>query len=255
MSMTAAPPRPYCFFQSFTPRPPMDAAFEEDYLLYATQGALTLSIGAQSWLLPRSFAAWIPARTRFRAAISKPVTTCSLLSPRGFSAQMPRHHCVFQMSKLTRAMVENCKDWGKKAFHPPEAELFFQATLETCAGLVARSVDVRRPSATDEAVVRAITFTEANLGMELTLGAVAKAAFLSERNMQRRFTEDLGMTWTQLRRRLRMIRAIELLAASDTPVTTIAADCGFASLSAFNRAFLEFAGRSPTQFRKNLSSH
>ena len=50
--------------------------------------------------------------------------------------------------------------------------------------------------------------------------------------------------------RIRMIHAVELLGEKDLQVIRIATDCGFASLSAFNRAFKEFAGVTPTGFRK-----
>lgn len=49
-----------------------------------------------------------------------------------------------------------------------------------------------------------------------------------------------------------MLRAIEELAADDTPVTKIAYMVGYSSLSAFNAAFQELTGRTPTGYRASF---
>jgi AraC-like DNA-binding protein len=51
---------------------------------------------------------------------------------------------------------------------------------------------------------------------------------------------------------MRILRAIEELAAGDTSVTRIASTVGYASLSAFNAAFQELTGRTPTQYRASF---
>jgi AraC-like DNA-binding protein len=48
------------------------------------------------------------------------------------------------------------------------------------------------------------------------------------------------------------IRAIEELAAGDTPVTEIACMAGYSSLPAFSPAFHELAGRTPTGYRASF---
>ncbi|WP_300030711.1 helix-turn-helix transcriptional regulator [uncultured Roseobacter sp.] len=252
--MTHELPDAYCFFQDIEPRPPLDAVFERDYLLYAAAGALRVTVRDQSWLLPPSFAAWVPANTPLTAEIGKPVTTCSVLVRHGLCTTLPDRPVAFQMSAMTREMIRYCRDWGPEKAQPPEARGFFLALLNACAGLIQKSVDVRRPRATDPAIERAIEITEELLAGKLTSSDVARAANMSERSMQRRFAQDVGMTWSEVLTRLRMIRALELLSQDELSVIQISAETGFNSLSAFNRAFLKFAGCTPTDFRKGLAS-
>lgn len=242
----------YCYFQDIKPRPPLDAVFERDYLLYAVRGSLRVNVGENSWLLPPSFAAWIPAGTPLRIELAHPVTSCSVLARPAFCTSFPKLPTIFQMSPLARHMITHCKDWGKNDLQPQEAEGFFLSLLNICANLVTHSVDVKRPYATDPALRRAIEVTENGLGEKLNAADVARAANLSERTMQRRFAEDVGLTWSQTLTRLRMIRAVELLSHDPLSVIQIAGECGFSSLSAFNRAFQTFASTTPTDFRKNL---
>ncbi|QDY71397.1 AraC family transcriptional regulator [Qingshengfaniella alkalisoli] len=250
--MTDDLPAAYCFFQTFEPRPPLDAVFERDYLLYAVSGALRVTVKGESWLLPPSFAAWVPAGTPLLAEICKPVTTCSILVQPGFCKALPDRPTAFQMSEMTRHMIRHCKDWGADSAQPSEAAGFFLALLNACAGLSTRSVDVKRPFANDAALNKAIEVTETRLAEPITSAEVASAINLSERSMQRRFARDVGMTWSQVLTRLRMIHALELLSLEDLSVIEVAGDCGFNSLSAFNRAFLQFAKCTPTEFRKGL---
>lgn len=242
----------YCFFQILTPRPQLDAAFEQDYLLYAISGALRVSVGGDSWLLPPSFAAWVPAHTEIAVNIDKPVTTCSVLTRPRFCTSLAEEARVFQMSPMARQMIHHCKDWGPDAAHPPQAEGFFLALLNVCADLAIKSVDVKRPTATDPNLRQAIDLTEAHLSDAITAGQIAKQVNLSERSMQRHFPEDVGMTWSETLTQLRMIHAVELLAEGKLSIIQIAGDVGFNSLSAFNRAFRRFAKTTPTEFRKAL---
>jgi AraC-like DNA-binding protein len=53
-------------------------------------------------------------------------------------------------------------------------------------------------------------------------------------------------------RRMRVMRAIEQLATSQDSVTTIAHAVGYTSLSAFNAAFRDLTGRTPTQYRASF---
>jgi hypothetical protein len=60
------------------------------------------------------------------------------------------------------------------------------------------------------------------------------------------------MTWRAAIRRLRILRAIDLLADIDLPVTRIAIEVGYSSLSAFNTAFRDLApdpDRVPQELR------
>ncbi len=250
--MTSDLPAAYCFFQNVEPRPPLDAVFDRDYLLYAIKGALRVTVAEDIWLLPPSFAAWIPANTPIFVDIDKPVTTCSVLTSPGFCAALPDTPTVFQMSPMTRLMIRHCKDWGADGPHPDEANGFFLALLNVCAGLVTRSIDVKRPTATDPALQAAIAFTECHLTDGIAAGKVARAANLSERSLQRRFSENVGMSWSETLTRLRMIHAVQLLAEDDLSIIQIAGEVGFDSLSAFNRAFRKFAESTPSEFRKTL---
>ncbi len=240
----------FCFYQEFAPRPPETLRFERHYLMYCIKGAISLEIAGRRWVLPPSYAAWIPAGTPMTVTIGHPMTCCSVLFQPDFMDDLPADSVVFTMTALARDMIFFSRRWGPQAeVFDDHARHFFQALALTCTELARQPSDVWIPMGRSEGVKRAIAYTEDHLDREIALPDVAAAAHLSERTLVRRYADEVGMTWRQSLRRLRMIRAVELLSNEEEPIVQVALQVGYASLSAFNKAFREFSGDTPTAFR------
>ena len=246
-----APPPAYCFHREFPARMPDTVRFDRHYLLYAVRGAIRIEVDARRWILAPSFAAWIPADTDIGIEITHPTECCSVLYAPGFVEALPASTVVFTVGPMARRMIRHCRRWGPEADGlDAHAEAFFRALAHTCAELAATPSDVWRPSAAEPRTARAIAWTEANLHEDVGLPDAALAAETSERTLSRLLVAETGLTWTQTLRRLRMIRAVELLARDgDGQITQVALASGYASLSAFERAFREFTGLTPSAFR------
>jgi transcriptional regulator GlxA family with amidase domain len=93
---------------------------------------------------------------------------------------------------------------------------------------------------------------EKHLAEPVTVSDMARQAALSERTLGRRFREQTGTTPTQWLLRARVIRAQDLLEATDHPIERIAADVGFGSAITFRTRFREQVGVSPLHYRRNF---
>ena len=91
--------------------------------------------------------------------------------------------------------------------------------------------------------------TDEQLAGDIRFEDIAAEVGLAPRTLARRFEDEAGMTWRAALRRMRVIRAIEQLAAGDDSVTTIAHRVGYTSLSAFNAGFRDLTGRTPSDYR------
>lgn len=83
----------------------------------------------------------------------------------------------------------------------------------------------------------------------LTLDTVAKHLGVTRFSLSRLFTGELGLTFSQFLRYLRVEQGKALLRDSSHTVLDIAMDCGFNSLRSFERAFAEQCGCSPRTYR------
>jgi AraC-like DNA-binding protein len=243
----------YSFVRTFAPEPARELRVDRHYLLCASAGALRLEAQGQAWLLPPARAALIEAGRSIQVSIPQPVTTASVLFDTGFTAPPPAPLRVFDLSPLARALVLECAAWGESD-EPLSGygEALFAALAAVTWRLAQRPSPVVVPAGRSPELRRALELTAQRLGGEVRFEDVAGEVGLAPRSLARRFEEETGMTWRAVLRRMRVLRAIEELAAGDAPVTKIAFTVGYTSLSAFNAAFRELTGRTPTEYRASF---
>ncbi|NOJ94750.1 helix-turn-helix domain-containing protein [Corallococcus coralloides] len=88
-------------------------------------------------------------------------------------------------------------------------------------------------------------FITANLGRQLTLAELARAAATSSRTLARRVQAGLGMTPLEFVQRVRVAHASHLLETTRDSVDDVAARVGYADAAAFRRVYRRYAGESP----------
>lgn len=104
----------------------------------------------------------------------------------------------------------------------------------------------------DLAIQRAVALMDADLARRWTVAQLARAVGLSRPAFARRFVEQAGTSPLRLLARRRMERAAELLAQPAAGLAWIAAQVGYDSEFAFNRAFKRHHGLAPGSFRREL---
>ncbi len=190
-----------------------------------------------------------------QVAIPQPATTASVLFSVDFVPQPVQDLAVFDLDPLARALLAECAGW-QEADEPLPAypRAMFSALAAVAWRLAERPSLVVVPAGRSAEVRNALQLTEERLGDEVRFEEVAASVVLVPRSLARRLDTELGMTWRSVRRRMRVLRAIERLAADATPVTTVAHQVGYGSLSASNSAFRELTGATPTDYRATFSS-
>jgi AraC-like DNA-binding protein len=88
----------------------------------------------------------------------------------------------------------------------------------------------------------------------LSLGDVAEKAGLSRERLSRLFHESVGITFSEYLNEVRLSEARRQLSDPSRKITEIAFDCGFQSLSQFNRRFRATEGMSPSEYRRKAQS-
>ena len=94
-------------------------------------------------------------------------------------------------------------------------------------------------------------YVENNYRGTVSFEALAKHMYLSEGYLSRYFRQNFHMKFTDYVRRVRLAHAMEALLYTSCPVTKIAYDNGFSSVSFFNRAFKEEYGKTPSAIRQS----
>ncbi|WP_229487719.1 AraC family transcriptional regulator [Pseudoduganella lutea] len=90
---------------------------------------------------------------------------------------------------------------------------------------------------------------EQNLAQPMTIQALAQALHLSVRTLNRRLAEE-GTHFQAVKDGLRRDIAVHRLASSNTGVAALAFELGFSDATGFCRAFRQWTGSSPSDYRK-----
>lgn len=83
---------------------------------------------------------------------------------------------------------------------------------------------------------------------------LADKTHMSRSHLARLFRKEVGVSVGEYVRTIRLDQAKYLLKESDSPISTIAEELGFASIHSFSSFFKRYAGKSPSEYRKLQSS-
>ena len=95
-------------------------------------------------------------------------------------------------------------------------------------------------------------FILARASEPLHLRDVAEHVHVSTHYFSKFFKKETGIGFSEFLARVRVENAKDLLANPVLPITEVANQAGFGSLSQFNRVFHRFAGNSPKSYRASL---
>jgi AraC-like DNA-binding protein len=248
-------PDAYCFHKSFDPAGPSEFRMDRHYLLYAMEGTMRLEAQGRRWTLPPARAALIAAGHPITVSILSKLTSASVLFAPSFMPPPAQVLTVFDISLLARELIMECLAWGpESAPLTPYARRIFETLAAVVLKLAESPSPCVLPSPASPALARALALTEEQANGTPSFEDIARETGQSPRALARRFSEEMGMTWREALRRIRIIRAVEALAGSDASVTEIALAVGYNSLSAFNAAFRDLTGRSPSEYRATFQS-
>jgi len=224
-------------------------SFSDHYLAYAAHGSMRLEIDSQFLFLQPTKAAWIPANVEVNAEISQSITCCSILfEPLNFPEHSEKVQTI-DLTPLSRHMILHCKRWNNKINAAEiKARTFFLALAQILVEGMDNPTTDWVPRGSSTLVSRAVDLTMERYMKQLEIGEIATDLAISDRTLSRRVVDETGMTWSNLLRRIRIIHARELLTTTDSQITRVAADVGYQSQSAFNRAFKEETLLTPSEF-------
>jgi AraC-like DNA-binding protein len=97
-------------------------------------------------------------------------------------------------------------------------------------------------------------FIQNNFQKKIYLKEVADLIYLTESNFCKFFKKATGKTYSDYVNEIRINEASRLLIQSDKTISQISFECGFETLSYFNRVFLNKKGTTPSVYRKSSAS-
>ena len=157
--------------------------------------------------------------------------------------------------RLVSAVKEFLAEYEDKA---PGYQHLLAASAQTITHLLIRLLfNLSRESkriTSRMSVNKAIEYINEHYGNKITITDLAHIACLSPSHFTRIFKSETGFSPTDYIMKTRLDIAKRMLRVGDTPVTTIALECGFNSSSYLSHCFTRAYNISPSQFKKSMQT-
>lgn len=101
---------------------------------------------------------------------------------------------------------------------------------------------------------RVYTFVLKNYNRKISLNETADLAYMTPTSFSRYFKMRNNKSFSSFVSEIRLKNACKLLTETENPIARISFDCGFDTLSNFNKQFKEFTHKTPTEYKNEYRS-
>ncbi|WP_428675263.1 AraC family transcriptional regulator [Reyranella sp.] len=219
---------------------------ERAQLIHATAGTMRVSTDDGVWVVPPQRALWMPAGVRHAIAILSDTTMRTLYVRDDVAAFMPKSCHVMSVSPLLRELIVRATELPVQYDESGPAGHVVALILSELRGL--QSLPLQLPMPRDPRLRALCEALLAAPAEQRPLEAWAETINTSARTLARRFQSETGLSFGAWRQQARVLDAMGRLGGGE-PVTQVALDLGYESVSAFSAMFHRATGTSPSQFR------
>ncbi len=206
---------------------------------------MTVDTDQGIWVVPPLRAVWIPAETFHGVTMSGRVSMRTLYFLPKLCKSLPRRCLVINVSSLLKELIVHACNFPKLRRKISAERHIIDLIVDQLK--VVESIPVQLPHPRDPRARKLLEKLLASPSDQRPLDDLCSESGASKRTMQRLFAEETGMSFSKWRQRLRLISAMQRLAAGEA-VTTVALECGYNSPSAFIAMFRNQLGTTPTRY-------
>ncbi|MFD2176171.1 AraC family transcriptional regulator [Veronia pacifica] len=210
-------------------------------------GIMEVKVGDKRYLSPSQFAIWVPPHISHTSYMRRSVSYCSMNIAVSKATVMPSHPCLFEVSALISAIVDELK--VQKLTVPETDEEKRLAAVMFDQVIAAKQHSGFLPTSGDPLIRPIIDALEEDPTNERSLATWAKELHTSERTLARHCVSELGMNFTEWRSRIKFVHSLSLLRKGKS-VKEVALSLGYNQSSPFITMFKKHANCTPEQYRK-----
>ena len=104
-------------------------------------------------------------------------------------------------------------------------------------------------------IQNALRYVEKHFSEPIRISRLAEECHISETHFRRLFSEYIDMTPIEYLNMRRVLRACDMMRSSNDSMSTVALNCGFSTVSTFDRNFKHVLGVTPYQWKKDPKNY
>ncbi|MFT4271590.1 MAG: helix-turn-helix transcriptional regulator [Pantoea sp.] len=218
-------------------------------VIFVKSHVLEMEVEGERLLTPADMPIWIPPGQRHSSYNHRQSLFRTFNLAADLCDGLPQQACLLNVDAIVHAIMD---EFARRELEQPHSA----ADWRLCEVLVdrLRLAPVHKsylPGSNDKLLAPILHALQAHPGDNTTLAQWAKRVFTTERTLARRCQQQLNMSFSEWRQRLRFLRAITLL-EQGISVQAIAHELGYSSASALIVMFQHQAGTTPDRYRSRL---
>ncbi|CAG8999521.1 MAG: HTH-type transcriptional regulator NimR [Candidatus Celerinatantimonas neptuna] len=214
-------------------------------LVWADQGILRVDACGARWVVPTSHAVWIPSHIVHEVVAETDASGCHVFLDSDVSLHLWPECVVLHMTSLMRHLLLRFRQLNQESETSLRRRHLAAVIVDELSFLPEAPLCL--PGGTDLRLRRITSHLLLNPQDFRPLSELVSFAGAGVRTMERLFKSETGLSFTEWRGRLRLIKAVHYLSQGATS-TEIALQLGYRSPSAFIAAFRRHFGTPPQSY-------
>ncbi|QGY30011.1 AraC family transcriptional regulator [Pantoea cypripedii] len=218
-------------------------------LIFVKSHVLEMEVEGERLLTPADMPIWIPPGQRHSSYNHRQAQFRTFNIAADLCLGLPPQACLLNADAIVHAIMD---EFAQRNLEQPRSDADWRLCEVLCDRL--RLAPLHKsylPTSDDKFLAPILHALQAHPGDNTTLAQWAKRVFTTERTLARRCQQQLNMSFSEWRQRLRFLRAITLL-EQGMSVQAIAFELGYSSASALIVMFQHQAGTTPDRYRSRL---
>lgn len=214
-------------------------------LVFALSGVMTVAGPSGSWTVPPERAVWIPPGVAHAVETRSGVSMRSIYVAGDRCAGLPSRPTVVMVSPLLRALIVEAAKLPALYDEAGADGRLIGVLLDRIGDTEIKPLHLPYPA--DPRAAKVAAALNDDPGSQASLAEWGRFGGASARTLARLFVQDTGLTFGQWRGRLRLQRALLLLAEGNS-VTAVALELGYESVGSFVAMFRKSLGVTPRRY-------
>ena len=213
-------------------------------------GILELNAQGKRFLAPSNHAIWVPAGIIHQSYNRKPLAYCSINMNCDLAENLPNQACLLTVTPIIEAIVSELRVRKIQIAETSQDKRLFKVLLDQFANT--QQTQYFLPSTQHKLLTPILSALEMNPADLRLLSDWAKQVHTTERTLARHCQNELGMSFTEWRLRMRYLHSLELL-REGMSIKEIAFSLGYNQASPFITMFKKYSGYTPDFYKlKNM---
>ncbi len=213
--------------------------------VYAYNGVVQVMVEEEQYLVPPQYGIWVPPNVHHLGLNRREVLQSSLYVANELCEALPSKTQALLVSPFMRSLLDHARESTLDYKNQRHLRLL-TVFLDELA--VAQRAGTFLPASDDAVLKNILHYLENHPDDNRPVATLAQDAKVTKRTLSRKCRRELGITLSEWRNRMRVVKAITLIEEGKS-VESIASAFGYSSPSAFIAMFKKLTGVTPASHR------